>query len=211
MVASAFDILIKENPIIARVGSDPFALAKYAANVEWVLKCDKEFFYEGSRIITPNASPAMTVQSLLSKVCDLLNNAASDLTKTGQHDLFSNNFINKLRFEVRDGSIVTEVRGVRDVPSLYPVRDLTKKLDDKKAGKIPSDVAMAMFTDSLLKSLSKNAANNTHMFTQDELSSALSGISNNLAKPQPNIAQSTFAAKLELERQNKVQQVVTVA
>ena len=204
-MADVFDLLVKENPIMARVGRDHFALAKYAANVEWILKCDKEFFYEGYRIITPNPAPAIEVQSLLSKVCDILNNAASDLAKTGQHVL------SKLKFEVRDGSIVTEVRGVRDVPSLYPVRALAKKLDDKKEGKIPSDVAMAMFTNSLLKSLSQNTASSAHIFTQDELSSALAGLNKHVAKPQPTIAHSTFADRLELERQNKVQQVISAA
>ncbi len=208
---SAFEILAQENPAMKQVGSDLFTLAKYAANVEWILKCDREFFYVGSRIITPNSSPTIEVQSLLSQVCDILNNAASSLSKSGQDDLFSNNFLENLKFDVKDGSIVTEVRGVRDVPTLYPVKALTRKLDDKKVGKIPSDIALAMFTDGLLKSLSQNSTNTTHVFTEEGLSVALNGLSNRVSSPQPNVARSTFTARLELERHNKVQQVVAAA
>ncbi len=213
-MADVFDLLVKENPILAKVGSDPFSIAKFVANLDWVLKCDREFFYQGSKIITHN-NQSLAVEPFLLDVCRILNDAALDLAKVGQPDLFSDSFLNKVKFEVSGGSIVTEVRGVRDVPSLFPVKALVYKIDEQKEldskYEIPRDVAMAMYTDNLLKSISQYNTSSSHVFTQDDLSSALAGLSKHVAKPQPTIAGNTFAARLELERQNKVQQGVAAA
>lgn len=209
-MADVFDLLVKENPMLAKVGNDPFSIAIFAANLEWTLECDREFFYKGSRIITPNA--CSKVEPFLLDVCEVLNSAATALAKVNQPDLFSNNFLDKVEFKMIDGSVVTEVRGVRDVPNLFPVSALVNEIKKQKSlgdqPQIPRDVAMAMFTDSLLKSISQHNTSSAHVFTKEDLSSALAGLSKHVAKPQPTIASTTFTARIELERQNKVQQCI---
>ncbi len=194
----ALDILKQANPVLSKVGDTTFDLAKFVTTqLNWVLKCDREFFYHGEKTLYTGHNPE--VLKLLEDVCSILNNVLANLS-TKQQDLFAKSFLSSFNFNTNGNSVSVEVRGTRDVPSLFPVKQVLYKIDEQKANSIspsiPQDLARAMFTDELLKSLKNHTTSAT-----------------NVAEPniQPAIARNTFAARLELERQNKVQQVVAAA
>lgn len=195
----ALDLLKQLNPILAKVGDDSFSLAKFVVTqMNWTLKCGEIFWYFGEKPLAQgNKDPR--VNKFLSEITTILNSAVEDLAKVERADLFSNNILSSTKFEVRDGSIVTEVRGVRDVPSVFPIKSLLYKIEEQKSlwatPEIPRDVAMSMFTDSLLKSLSQHTS----------VAASVPSFGNNKVDINLPTAESrimSFAEKVKQQREN---------
>ena len=167
----ALDLLKQLNPILAKVGDDSFSLAKFVVTqMNWTLKCGEIFWYCGEKPLAQ-----------------------------GNKDQRVNNILSSTKFEVRDGSIVTEVRGVRDVPSVFPIKSLLYKIEEQKSlwatPEIPRDVALSMFTDSLLKSLSQHTS----------VAASVPSFGNNKVDINLPTAESrimSFAEKVKQQREN---------
>jgi hypothetical protein len=195
----ALDLLKQLNPVLAKVGDDAFGLAKFVVTqMNWTLKCDEIFWYFGEKALA-QGSKDERINKFLNEVTTILNSAVEDLTKLEKADLFSSNVLSNIKFEARDGSIVTEVRGVRDVPSVFPIKSLLYKIEEQKSlwatPEIPRDVAMSMFTDSLLKSLSQHTS----------VAASVPSFGNNKVDINLSAAESrdmSFAEKVKRQREN---------
>lgn len=196
-MASLEKLLAESNPVLAKVPDGIFGLAKFVTtNLNWVLKCDESFWYFGNcDLVMGSLSENQT--KTVKEVCSILNNAMSQLTKIAQPDLFATDLPSKVLFQVRDGSIFTEVRGVRDVPSVFPYKSLLNQIDLQRDvwanPTLPPEVAMVIYTKQLQNTLLGFAANVSLSAAQNKFDLSLDTL---------DPKDMSFAERVQKQREN---------